>query len=133
MGCYPTFMGKMTPFLGLFAGSQASLGSYESVDGGLTWTKTSDNYVPLERQEWSELEVKDPSGSVFIVDGTDIIREWSELDVSEPSGVGFTPDGRITAYGTSGSREVVYSYEYLRRGGNRWMQALDKRDVQDRA
>ena len=113
-------------------GAHASLGSYESVDGGLTWTKTSDNYVPLERQEWSELEVKDPSGSVFIVDGTDIIREWSELDVSEPSGVGFTPDGRITAYGTSGSREVVYSYEYLRRGGNRWMQALDKRDVQDR-
>ena len=29
------------------------------------------------------------------------------------------------------SREVIYSYEYLWGDGNAWMQALDKRDVQD--
>ena len=31
--------------------------------------------------------------------------------------------------GASGSREVVYSFEYLQNGGNLWLQALDKRDV----
>ena len=41
-------------------GAHASLSTYESVDGGFTWTKTSDNYLPLEGQEWSQLEVKDP-------------------------------------------------------------------------
>ena len=87
----------------------ASGGSYESMDGGLTWT--SENYVPLERQEWHESEVKDPSGAVFIVDGTDIVRTYQR---------------------PSRSKEVVYSYEYLLSGGNRWMQALDTRDVENR-
>ena len=91
----------------------ASGGSYESMDGGLTWTETSEDYVPLEGQNRSDLEVKTPSGDVFIVDGTDIIREVGGPEVEDQS-------------------EVVYSYEYLRSGGNRWMQALDKREVQDR-
>ena len=110
----------------------ASIGTYESMDSGLTWTKTSEDFVPLEGQEWSELEVKEPSGAVFIVDSPHIIREWGELEGEEPSGVFLASDGRITAYGPSSSREVVYSYEYLQSGGNRWMQALDKRDVENR-
>ena len=28
-----------------------STGSYESMDGGSTWTKTSEDWIPLERQE----------------------------------------------------------------------------------
>ena len=104
---------------------------FESMDGGLTWT-VSNVFVPLERQAWNKLEVKDPSGAVFIVDDSQIVREWSERDLEGESGVSYTADGRLTAYGTSGQREVVYSYEYLRSGGNRWMQALDKRDVEYR-
>ena len=90
-----------------------SSGLYESFDGGLTWTKTSEDYVTLERQDWSELEVKTPSGDVFIVDGKDpqIVKE---------------------RFGTSGFREMIYSYEYLLSSGNRWKQALDNREVQDR-
>ena len=54
--------------------------------------------------------MREPSGAVYIVDGTDIIRERRQL----------------------GSREVVYSYEYLLSSGNRWMQALDKREIENR-
>ena len=82
-------------------------GGYQSVDGGLTWTKTSDGFVQLERQEWRDSEVRDPSGNAFIVHGPHVIQR-------DPAS------------------EVVYSYEHLLSGGNRWMQALDKRDVEAR-
>ena len=32
----------------------------------------------------------------------------------------------------SSDREGLYSYAYLQNGGNRWMQALDKRDIENR-
>ena len=81
------------------------------MDGGLTWTAFN-IAVPLEWQEqdWRESEVKDASGAVFTVDGPHIIRTYEGLS----------------------SSEVVYSYEHLLNGGNRWMQALDKRDVPSR-
>ena len=87
---------------------------YESMDGGLTWT-VRNIFVPLERQEWQQWdgsEVREPSGAYFKVDRDNphIIRRY---------------EGSI-------DREVVYSYEYLLSGGNRWMQALDKRDVENR-
>ncbi len=89
--------------------------------------------MPLERQEWSKLEVKDPRGHIFIADRTHVIREWSELDLKDITGVSLTPDGRRSVYGTSGYQEAVYSFEYLQSGGNIWMQALDKRDIESRA
>ena len=39
--------------------------SYESVDGGLTWTKTSEDYIPLERQDQRKKEVGDVDGTYF--------------------------------------------------------------------
>ena len=119
-------------------GAHTEFGSYESIDGGLTWTKTSDTYVPLQEQDWNEVEVKTPSGDVFIVDGvySQIIRERSEWEPSEEVWRDLTvrwgPNDHLTVFGASASREVVYSYEYLLSGGNRWMQALDKRDVENR-
>ncbi len=114
-------------------------GGYQSVDGGFTWTKASENFLSLERQEWQELEVKSPQGDVFIEDGghPQIIRERSERELSEREWMDLRsptwgPDHHFTVFGASASREVVYSYEYLRRDGNRWMQALDKRDVDSR-
>ena len=119
--------------------TRAYVGSHESMDGGLTWTKTSEGYVPLESQEWRELEVMTPSGDVFFVDRehTQIVRERVEREVSQDEMrnlrlVRRWSDDRLTVYGTSASREVIYSYGYLLTGGNSWMQALDKRDVQDR-
>ena len=115
-----------------------SAGTYQSMDGGLTWTEMSEDFVPLESQEWSELEVMTPSGDVFFVDAVNaqIVRERSEHELSQYElrnlRVHRGPDGRLTAFGPSASRDVVYSYGYLRNGGNAWMQALDKRDVQDR-
>lgn len=113
--------------------------SYESVDGGLTWTELSEMYVPLETQDWNELEVMDPSGGVFFEDGIypQIIRERSERELSERelrdlTSVSWGPDDHFTVYGPSASREVVYSYEYLQSGGNRWLVALDKRDIDNR-
>ena len=85
---------------------------YESRDGGLTWTARK-MVVPPEGQEWRDREVREPSGGLFIVD-----RDSPQV---------------IRAYeGFSSHEEVVYSYEYLLNGGNRWMQALDKRDVENR-
>ena len=84
-------------------------GSYESMDGGLTWTKTGEDWVTLETRQLMELGEKAPSGI------------FSKGDI------------RITAHEVLSSGEVVYSFEYLQGGGNRWMQALDKRDVRDRA
>ena len=62
-----------------------SAGTYESMDGGLTWTEISEDFVPLESQEWSELEVMTPSGDVFFVDATNaqIVRERSEHELSQ--------------------------------------------------
>ena len=84
------------------------------MDGGLTWTARN-IFVPLERQEWQQWdgsEVREPSGAYFKVD-----RDNPHI---------------IRRYEGSSDREVVYSYEYLLSGGNRWMQALDKRDVENR-
>ena len=81
-----------------------------SLDGGLTWTKD-------KRKILSLLE----------------IRQFMELGEKEPSGIFSKGDIRITAHEVLSSGEVVYSFEYLQGGGNRWMQALDKRDVRDRA
>ena len=123
---------------GALGALSTSRGSYESMDGGLTWTKTSEDSVPLQTQEWRELEVKTPSGDIYIDDGkySQIIRERSEHELSESElrdmTVFWGPDDHLTAYGPSASREVVYSYEYLQGGGNRWMQALEKRNIEGR-
>ena len=115
-----------------------SAGNYESMDGGLTWTKTNEDYVPLESQDWRELEVMTPSGDVFFVDANNaqIVRERTARELSQSQLrdliVHWRPDGRRTVYGASASQDVIYSYGYLRNGGNAWMQALDKRDVQSR-
>ena len=84
-------------------------GSYESMDGGLTWTKTGKKYIPLEKRQWIELGEKAPSGI------------FSKGNI------------RITAHEIlMSSGDVVYSFEFLQSGGNRWMQALDKRNILDR-
>ena len=83
--------------------------SYESVDGGLTWTKTSEDYIPLERQD----QRRDVDGTYFKISP-------------------YSPH-IIRTDGTPDNQEVVYSYEHLLSGGNRWMQALDKRDFENRA
>ena len=83
-------------------------GFYESTDGGLTWTRTNEDFIPLEKLQLMELGEKDPAG---IFSGGSI---------------------RITNNAVLSSGKVVYSFEYLRSGGNRWMQALDKRDIRDR-
>ena len=87
--------------------------SYESVDGGLTWTKTIEDYVPLERQNQRKKEVGDADGTYFKISP-------------------YSPH-IIRTDGTPDNQEVVYSYEHLLSGGNRWMQALDKRDFENRA
>lgn len=117
----------------------ASGGYYESMDGGLSWTRSSEEILPLESQEWRELEVMTPSGDVFIVDVqyAQIVRERPERKLSQQelrdmTSVFWGVDDHLTAYGASASREVVYDYGYLQSGGNAWMQALDKRDIRDR-
>ena len=90
-------------------GANTFEGFYESMDAGLTWAKTGEDFVPLETRQLMELGVKEPSG---IFSGGNI---------------------RITNYEVLSSGKEVYSFEYLQSGGNRWMQALDKRDVKDRA
>ena len=79
-------------------------GSYESKDGGLTWARIADEFIPLETQEWRELEVKTPSGDVFIVDVSyaQIIREWSERELRDITSVSRGQDDHLTAYGPSG-------------------------------
>ena len=134
-------------------GANTFEGFYESIDGGLTWTKTGKDSVRLKWQEWIELEVGHPSdavfilggphligerreleradlrGAVFILDSPHIIGEGRELEVEEPSGIFSTGDIRITNNEVLSSGEVIYSFEYLQGGGNRWMQALDKREI----
>ena len=84
-------------------------GFYESMDGGMTWTKTSEDYVPFEKLQLMELEGSDPAG----------IFSSGRI--------------RITNIALLSSGKVVYSFEYLQSGGNRWMQAIDKRGIQERA
>ena len=134
-------------------GANTFEGFYENIDGGLTWTKTGEDSVPLKWQEWIELEVGHPSdavfilggphligerreleradlrGAVFILDSPHIIGEGRELEVEEPSRIFSTGDIRITNNEVLSSGEVIYSFEYLQSGGNRWMQALDKREI----
>ena len=55
-----------------------------------------------------------------------------ELGEKEPSGIISKGDIRITAHEVLSSGEVVYSFKHLQSGGNRWMQALDKRDIRNR-
>ena len=88
--------------------ADTSLGSYGSLDGGLTWTKTSEYFVPLE------------------------IRQLMELGEKEPSGIFSKGDIRITAHEVLISGEMIYSFKHLQNPGNKWMQALDKRDVHSR-
>ena len=104
---------------------------YESADGGITWIETSHYVYPFgeyefDVQDWTKLEAMDTSGAVYIIDGVNIVREWSQGEELEPpSEVTMTSENRYTALGPSASRHVVYSFEYLQRHGNRWMQALD--------
>ena len=129
----------------LGANAPFSGGAYESVDGGLTWTKVDEHYVVLEEKLrasqtgfiYGDLNVVTPSGDVFIADRThsQIIRERSELLSSQEGSrdalsVSRGPDGRLTAYGASANREVVYSYAYLQNRGNLWMQGVDKRAIE---
>ena len=96
----------------LSASPPASGGFYQSMDGGLTWTETSEGFFPLERQDQRKKEVGDADGTYFRVSP-------------------YSPH-IIRTDGTPDHQEVVYSYEYLLSGGNTWMQALDKRDVENR-
>ena len=82
-------------------------GPYQSRDGGLTWGKAGQDWVALET------------------------RKLMELGEKEPSGIFSNEDILITAHEVLSSGEVVYSFEYLQGGGNRWMQALDKREIVD--
>ena len=76
-------------------------GTYESIDGGYTWSKVSKDYLALSAQ------TQNPLGEYYTVVGPHVML----LDAA------------------SGSQEVAYSFEYLRGGGNRWMQSLDKSDI----
>ena len=89
-------------------GASTHGGFYESVDGGLTWTKAGEGNFPLEKLGLMEIEEKAPSGIL------------SKGDI------------RVTAHEVLSSGEVVYSFEYLQGGGNRWMQALDKKEIRHR-
>ena len=83
-------------------------GFYQSTDGGFTWTKTNIHPTPLEKLQLMELGEIEPEG---IFSGGRI---------------------RITNNAVLSSGKVVYSFEYLQSGGNRWMQALDKQDIRNR-
>ena len=83
-------------------------GHYESVDGGLTWTKTADDFVPLESLQFMELGEGEPSG-IF----SDRRIQFTDTEVLS-------------------SGNAIYSFKYLQSGGNRWMQALDKRQIDNR-
>ena len=133
-------------------GTSPSGGSYVSLDGGLTWKKTSERFVPTKRQQWIELDSdaiyiadspningkrreldrEDLRGAAFIVDSHQFIGEESKRKVKQSSGVFSTWEIRITDYEIFSSGEVIYSFEHLQSRGNRWIQALDKRDVPSR-
>ena len=84
---------------------------YESMDGGLTWT-VQEEPAPLQEEE-------------------DEAESFWGLRAEGPAGVFYAMDGLVTMETPSGEREL-YSYEYLQSGGNQWMQALDKRDIENR-
>ena len=92
-------------------GAHTGTGFYESVDGGMNWTKTGRDSVPLENRRLMELGLKEPSG------------------IFSEGYYGF----RIANRELFISGESVYSFGHLQSGGNRWMQALDKREIVDRA
>ena len=73
-------------------GANTHGGFYESVDGGLTWTKAGEGYIPLEKLGLMEIEEKAPKGIL------------SKGDV------------RITAHEVLSSGDVVYSFKYLQSG-----------------
>ena len=85
-------------------------GPYLSQDGGYTWTKADGEYVLLLRQKWQESSNETLSGPNYYLEGPHVIQADSR----------------------DGSDEIVYSFGYLQRGGNRWMQALDKRGIEYR-
>ena len=133
-------------------GTSPSGGSYVSLDGGLTWKRTSERFVPTKRQQWIELDSdaaymanspniigerreldrEDLRGVAFIVDNHHFIGEESKRELEQSSGVFSTWGIRISDYEIFGSGEVIYSFEHLQSRGNRWIQALDKRDVHSR-
>ena len=77
-------------------------GTYKSTDGGLTWRRTSQGLLPLEPNY-----LQPSSAYAFKIEGPLVVRE---------------------EYSTGGEH-VVFSSDYFEKGGNRWMQALDKRDI----
>ena len=125
-------------------GAPATGGSYVSLDGGLTWKKTSERYVPAKRQQWIPLKTEHTSDAVFILSGPHLIGERRALEWGDLRGAAFILDSpRITGVFSAGdiritdsevliAGEVIYSFEYLRSAGNRWIQALDKREIEDR-
>ena len=106
-----TDVGRTTT--GTLAAHAVSVGfccdEYESKDGGFTWQER-DTTTSLEKQEWSLGEVMAPSGESFTLDGENIVRAY---EGPEPP-------------------EVVYSYGYLQGKGNRWLQGLDKKEIEQR-
>ena len=88
----------------------SSKGTYESADGGFTWTQASETDRLPGSDAWGELEITTPSGTYF----------------------GVTSAGVVRRDGNQSAPEVVYSYEHLWSGGNRWQQALDTSDIPGR-
>ena len=91
-----------------FNSDESMDGVFESMDGGLTWTNTGEKFVTLEK------------------------RQFMELGEREPAGIFSTGNVRITNHAVLSSGKEVYSFGYLQSAGNRWMQALDKREIEDR-
>ena len=89
-------------------GANAFAGRYVSLDGGLTWKGFPVGFVPLEKRQFMELGEREPS------------EIFSEGRI------------RITRKEVLSSGDPVYSFEYLQSGGNKWMQALDKREIDSR-
>lgn len=83
-------------------------GHHLSMDGGLTWSAAFEGFASLKK------------------------RQFMELGDAEPSGVFSGGRIRVTNKGVLSSGDAVYSFGYLQSGGNRWMQALDKREIDRR-
>ena len=81
-------------------------GTYESTDGGLTWRRTSQGLLSLEPSYLHTMSTPS-SPYTFKIEGPLVVREEFST----------VPE------------DVVFSSDYLQRGGNRWIQALDKRDI----
>ena len=127
-------------------------GSHVSLDDGLTWKRTSERFIPTKRQQWIELDSnaaymadspniigirreldrEDLRGVAFLVDSHHSIGEESKRELEQSSGVSSIWGIRITDYEILSSGEAIYSFEHLQSRGNKWIQALDKRDVYSR-